>query len=151
MDQAEPVRAFSRVPDYLRWRGHAFDLAPAGDLLQCRYADAAVAILVAMRAVPTTAGSPWLALSVPLGPAGELRQRAALVANDALGLGALADWQGLLLLRQTLPLASLTFGQLDLALRTLAHTGAQLAAAAASRAAPAPEADQDEVHGYLFR
>jgi hypothetical protein len=122
MDATEPVTAFARVAEYLRARGAAFG-SPAPDVIQYQL-DAGV---IAMRGLVTPAGSEWIAISVPLGPASEFRVRAALVANDELAIGALADWQGLMLLRQTLPLRSLTFAQLDAAVAALAHAAAQLA------------------------
>lgn len=131
MEPSAPLLTFARVPAYLHATGRAVSASPAGDLVQCRIDDASVPVLVAMRPLRTAAGSEWLALSVPLGPVAPFRLRAALVAIDALPLGVLADWQGLMLLRQTLPIASLTVAQLEQTLRALAHTAARLIAAAA--------------------
>jgi len=119
---------FSRLPDYLRSTGRAFQVA--GDVLQVRYEDAQVSTVVALRALRTAAGTEWLALSVPLGPTAQFRLRAALVANDELPIGSLADWQGLTLLRQTLPIRSLSFEQLEQVLRALAHTSGKILAGA---------------------
>ena len=119
---------FSRLPDYLRSTGRAFQVA--GDVLQVRYEDAQVSTVVALRALRTAAGTEWLALSVPLGPTAQFRLRAALVANDELPIGSLADWQGLTLLRQTLPIRSLSFEQLEQVLRALTHTSGKILAGA---------------------
>jgi len=121
--------AFARVGGYLRDRGALFG-SPAPDVIQYRFEDRGLVSAVAMRALVTPAGTEWIAISVPLGPAAEFRVRAALVANDELAIGALADWQGLMLLRQTLPLLGLTFAQLDAIIHALAHAAAQLAATA---------------------
>jgi len=133
MASPELLTTFSRLPDYLRQRGRAFDLSPTGELLQVRYEDPEVTSVIAMRAVRTPAGTEWLALSVPLGPTAQFRPRAALVATGELQIGALADWQGLTLLRQTLPSRSLSFEQLEHVLRALAHTAANIIAGAAHR------------------
>ena len=130
MASPELLITFSQLPDYLRQRGHAFSVSPAGDVLQVRYADAEVSTVIALRALRTAAGTEWIALSVPLGPTAQFHLRAALVANDELPIGALADWQGLMLLRQTLPIRSLSFEQFEQVLRALAHTGGKIVAGA---------------------
>lgn len=122
------MATFSQLPEYLRQSGRAFSATPDGDLLQVRYQDAAVSVVIAMRRMRTAAGSEWIALGIPLGQTNQFRLRAALVANDDLPIGALADYQGLMLLHQTLPLRSLTFEQLEQALRALAHIGASIVA-----------------------
>src|SRR5262245_1368005 len=92
------------------------------ELLQCRVEDGDVSAMVAMRRVLSRAGTPWLALSVPICPVESIRLRAALVTNDALVVGALALREGAVLLRQTLPLASLTVAALEQTLIALVRT-----------------------------
>ncbi|MCE9573766.1 MAG: hypothetical protein K8W52_11480 [Deltaproteobacteria bacterium] len=147
MDPTEPVTAFARVPAWLAQAGRACEVAPGGELAHCRYHDDGLGALVALRAVRTAAGSPWIALSIALGPAPSFRVRAALVANDALVIGALVEAEGVMLLRETLPLASLTFAQLDQALRALVHTAARIVVASRGQD-PADAADGGL--GYLF-
>ena len=69
---------------------------------------------------------PWLALGVYVGPASALRARGALVANGHLPIGALALEEGIVTLRQTLPLSSLSVANLEHTLETLLDTRSQL-------------------------
>jgi hypothetical protein len=129
MASPEPLVTFARLPEYLRRSGRAFSASPAGDMIQVRYEDPQVSSMIAMRSVRTEAGTEWIALSVPLGPSANFKLRAALVANDDLPIGALADWQGLVLLRQTLPIRSLSVEQFEQVLHALAHTAGKIVAA----------------------
>lgn len=130
MAPAELLTTFSRLPDYLRQNGRAFSMAPAGDILQVRYQDGELAAVVTLERLRTAAGSEWIGLSIPLGPTSAFRLRAALVANDELPIGALSDWQGVMLLQQTLPVRSLSFEQLEQVLRALAQIGGAIVAGA---------------------
>ncbi len=130
MASPELLVTFSRLPDHLHRLGRTFTMSPAGDMVQVRYQDAHVSSLIAMRPLRSAAGTEWLALSVPLGPTTQFRLRAALVANDDLPIGALSDWQGLMLLRQTLPTRSLSFDKFEQVLTGLAHTAGTIVAGA---------------------
>jgi len=130
MASPELLVTFSRLPDHLHRLGRTFTMSPAGDMIQVRYEDPGMSSLVAMRPLRTEAGTEWIALSVPLGPAPQFRLRAALVANDDLPIGALSDWQGLMLLRQTLPTRSLSFEKFEQVLTALAHTAGMILAGA---------------------
>lgn len=109
MDRDQPVHSLARAHDFLRAAGHQVAAAPDGTLLQVQVGPATYV----MRALDHG----WVAIAIPLGPTAELRPRAALAA--ALDIGAFADHQGLALLRQTLPLASVTFAQLEAVLAAL--------------------------------
>lgn len=128
MASAEALTAFSQLPDYLRQRGRAFSATPAGDVLQVRYQDAQVSLVITIERLRTAAGTEWIGLSTPLGPTSQFRLRAALVANDDLPIGGLSDWQGVMLLHQTLPLRSVSLEQLDQVLSSLAHLGGAIVA-----------------------
>ena len=121
LEPAEPLFTFARVREHLSRTGRPLAAGPDGRVLQCTWDAGGESIPVAMRALHTNAGKEWLALAIPLGAAEEFRPRAALVANDVLPLGALANWKGTMLLRQTLPLTSLTGPQLEQALTSMVH------------------------------
>ena len=121
MDPAEPLLTFARLREHLARAGRPIAASPDGSFAQCEYAVGDVVSTVALRAMRSNAGREWAAVAIPLVPVERVRLRAALAANDVLPLGALVDWQGTLLLRQTLPLASLTGAQLDQALASLVH------------------------------
>jgi len=142
------MTSFACVPRWLRATGRAFDLSPNGDLLQCRYDERWGSAAVAMRRVISRAGSEWIALSVPICPGEQVRFRAALAANDALAVGALALRDGVILLRQTLPLQSLAYEQFEQMLRALVRTAALLIVTAATMAA---EPDREMAYRYVFR
>ncbi len=148
MDPSEAMTSFACVPRYLHATGRAFTLSPDADLLQCRYEDTRVSAVVAMRRLTSRAGGDWLAASVPICPVDQIRLRAALVANDALAIGALALREGVVLLRQTLPLHGLTFDDFEHTLRALVRTAALLIATAATMAG---DTDRDTAYRYLFR
>lgn len=130
MSSAELLTTFARLPDYLRQSGRAFNATPAGDVLQVRYQDAHLSVVVTLEQLRTAAGTEWIGLSVPLGPTSTFRLRGALVANDDLPIGVLSDWQGVMLLHQTLPVRSLSFEQLEQVLAALAQIGGAIASGA---------------------
>jgi hypothetical protein len=148
VDPSQQMVSFASVPRYLQATGRAFTLAPDADLLQCRVDDQQVSAIVAMRGLISRAGSEWLAVSVPICRAGQIGLRAALVANDELPVGALALREGVVLLRQTLPLAGLAFEQFEHALRALVRTTALLVRTMATMAA---DPDREMAYRYLFR
>ena len=121
MNPAEPLLTFSRVSEHLARAGRPLAASPDGSFAQTEYAAGDVVSSIALRALRSNAGREWVAIAIPLVPVDRVRLRAALAANDVLPLGAFVDWQGTLLLRQALPLASLTGAQLDQALTSLVH------------------------------
>jgi len=144
MDPSPPLASFASVPRWLQATGRAFSLAPGAQLLQCRYEHPRGSAIVAMRRLLSRSGAEWLALSVPICTADRIRPRAALVAGDALPVGALALREGVVFLRQTLPLQSLAAAQLEHLLGELVDAAAQLAVAAA-------EPGRDLPYRWLFR
>jgi hypothetical protein len=148
METSDAIVSFSCVPRYLHRTGRPYALSPQADRLQVRFHDEAASAVVAVRPVLAHTGTTWLALSIPIGAADRLRPRAALVANDELPIGALALWEGLVLLRQTVPLAGLPFAELERILGALVHTAAVIVAAAACAAA---DPEREVAFGYLFR
>jgi len=126
MEQSGGFSGFASVARYLVGAGGQV----AGDLIACRYEDAGVSAVIAVRAVAAPSGGEWLALSIPIAPSSRVAARAALVATGELPIGALALWQDVVLLRQTLPIAGLLPARLAETMRALAHTAAVLVAAA---------------------
>jgi hypothetical protein len=145
MDPSEVLGTFASVPRFLAAAGRPFNLAPGGDMLACRYDDPRLSAVVAMRRLATVAGGEWLAASVPICRVEALHLRAALVANDELPIGVLAVREGVVLLRQTFPLASLSAALLEEALAALVATAALLVAASATAAGG------EAAYRYLFR
>jgi hypothetical protein len=145
---SDAIVTFSCVPRYLQRTGRPVALSPQADLVQCRFESRAASAVVAMRPLTSRGGAAWLAASIPIGAVERIRPRAALVANDELPIGALALFQNIVLLRQTLPLAGLPFAELEHTLGALVHLAAVLVAAAASTAA---DPEREVAFGYLFR
>jgi len=148
METIERIGSFASLPRYLELRGHRFALAPGMDLIQCRYEEDRLSALVAMRRARSRAGAEWLAIGLPICSVQSIQLRAALIANDELPIGGLAVTNGVVLVRQTLPLVGLLSSHLDHALATLVRTAAELAVAA-TRAATDP--DVETAYRYLFR
>jgi hypothetical protein len=148
MEPAGFLTSFAAVARHLQATGREVAVAGAGDVLQCRYTDGANVAPVAMRALQTRSGAPWLALSVPICPMERIRPRAALVANDVLPMGALALWEATFILRHTLPLRSLTPESLEQTLRALTRTAGRLIATAVGVALDRVD---EPTYRYLFR
>jgi len=132
------------VAAYLRGTGRAVTLAPDGELARCDYDRHGTPVVVTLRQFSGVS----LALSVPVCPLERVRPRSALVANGELPIGVLAVAEGQIVLRQTLPLASLPAAVLEETLGALSDVAAQLLLVAA-RVADDPE--RETPYGYLFR
>ena len=121
MDPAEPLVTFVAVRAYLASTGRRVAARPDGQVLECEPAVRGMASAALLRAMRSNAGVEWLALGIVLGPTDTFRVRGALAVNDVLPLGALVDHHGTMVLRQTVPLPSLTSAQLEQALASLVH------------------------------
>ena len=144
---AELLSTFASVVGYIERSGRPCSVNDARDLLQLRHQEPQLSCTVSMRPLVTSAGRTWLALSSPVCPLGRVHLRGALLANEDLPFGALADWEGTMLLRQTLPLP-LGAPHLDAAILAIARLAAQLAATAA---AVATTPSTNGRFAYLFR
>lgn len=122
MRPTELVLDFARACRYLAACGRPHQLGYEGDHARVDYREGDVAAEITMRPLASGTRRAWLALSSALGPVDGFSLRGALVANDELPLGGLANLDGTMILRQTLPLASTTFAHLEHAWFVLAHT-----------------------------
>lgn len=133
------------VCQHLQRRGHDVRLTLGGALATFTIVHAGSTLEVAMRELDASpAAGRWLALSVSLGAAAAVSPRGALVASGRLPVGVLALYDDRLLLRHTLPLATLTDELLDESLGELAATALDLRRAAA-------QAGDDAPWGYVYR
>jgi hypothetical protein len=126
MEASRLLGSFADVAAYLHARGVYFSLDPGEDRLQCRFDDGRVSMPLAMRRLKSRGGHDWLALSIPICPGQAICPRAALVGSFELPVGSLALYETFILLRQTLPLATLSIAILELTMGALARTSALL-------------------------
>ena len=147
MGPSEHVFAFANIRAYLANTNRPHEVAPDGNFVQVRYRDGSVAADIMMRPLASSAGKPWVAVSITLGSVDRYVIRAALVANDELPLGGLADYDGPMLLRQTLPLTSLTFAHLEQVWQVMTRTASAIVPTAALPVGARAEAP----FGFLIR
>lgn len=135
MQASRVLGSFAEILAFLQARGVYFSLDPGEDRLQCRFESGPLAMPIAMRRLRARGGHDWLALSIPICPGQAICPRAALVASAELPVGSLAVYGTFILLRQSLPLATLTVATLEHTMGALARTAALLLVtfAAASR------------------
>lgn len=126
MEASRVLGSFAELTAFLHARGVYFSLDPGEDRLQCRFDDGRLSLPMAMRRLRSRGGHDWLALSVPICPGQAIQPRAALVASAELPVGSLAVYETFILLRQSLPLATLTVAILEHTMGALARTAATL-------------------------
>jgi hypothetical protein len=141
------LTSYVAVCQHLQRQGRDVRTALGGALATFTFAHAGSSVELAMRELDAAPSGRWLALSVSLGGADRVSPRGALAASGRLPVGVLAIFDGRLLLRQTLPLSTLSADLLEETLYDLAATSLELRLAAASR-----EDDDDDVPwGYVYR